>query len=169
MVSIRSEVDFFEYLRDGVMPLVEEIKDVVYLDADEDIHARVESYYANSYKGVALFLGLYEGVLGNQGHNGTYTAMGQITVLKKHDKTKPNELIGVRKATREILTMVFGLMQADIEEAIVGDVLNRWEVKLLTNRFNAVSNFANVAAYGYSVDFDLSFGVESVLYPPPAP
>ena len=83
MIEIRSEVDFFEYLRDVVMPDIEELKDVVYLDADEDIHTRVESYYSNSYKGVALFLGLYEGVLENSAGWGRYTCMGQITVLKK--------------------------------------------------------------------------------------
>jgi hypothetical protein len=163
MIEIRDEVGFLLYLKEVVMPTVVELKEVVYLDAGDDIHQRVESYFANSYKGLALFVGVYDGEISDRAGSGRYVINAQLTILIKHNKVNVSELPGVRRDARVVLTKVLGKIKNDCDTAMVENVGYRYEIDLVGNKFHAVSNFANVSAYGYSVDFDLNIGVDAFL------
>lgn len=164
MTIIKNEADLLAYLK-GFPVEFSELKDVVYLDATGDtFEQRLSNYFSNSYKGVALFLGLFDGVYEDTGGYSRYTFQGQLTVLKKHDKTKPDELIGVRQATRELLLRILGKMKTDADEARQEDFVNEYSVNVWMNKFYPVSKPANVDAYGFSIDFDLTVAVNDIMF-----
>lgn len=164
VAKIRDEIEMMAYF-ETFTQTIDGLGHVVYVDADEDVQKRVETFLSNTrLTGMAMFVGIYDGDTDMDEHKSGYLFTGTMSVLKQTSNKTSLAMQEIRKATRECLLNCLGKIHLDSDETRQNDFENYWEFRREDKRFLPSGEMGNSAAYGFTINFEIYIEAGAVIY-----
>ena len=166
-VTIQDLVELEAYI-ESLVPRVPGLTVYKYLGEGVYFDEAIQSYFQNSYEGVTLFLGIFEGFDRGSIGQSFLEQYGQLIVLDRGDPTAlpgaDDTPLRVRNACTRLMLKLLGTIELDAEESrtVRGPKLNfRVEDD---GKMVPIERPGNVNAYGCGLNFCVSIPVNSLKY-----